>query len=103
MTAVIAGGSLGLADSSLLRLGGIGGVGVAGHGRAAESFYVNAASGNLHIRGQDELLLGRGPDAPLLRSYNSQGLLNDDNGDNWRLAVYRKVYGLAGTLNGAGS
>src|SRR3954469_3641655 len=103
MAAVVSGGSLGLLDSSLFRLGAQGQAGVAAHGRAGERFYVNAATGNLYIQGQDEVLVGRGPDAALLRTYNSQGLLNDDNGDNWRLGLYRKVYALTGTLNTAGS
>src|SRR5262249_49378444 len=48
-------------------------------------------------------LFGRGPDVGLLRTYNSQGLLTDDNGDNWQLGVYRKVYNLTGVVNTAGS
>jgi YD repeat-containing protein len=103
LAAIVSGGALGLLDSSLFRLGAQGQVGIAAHGRAGERFYVNAATGNLYIQGQDEVLLGRGPDAALLRTYNSQGLLNDDNGDNWRLGLYRKVYGLTGSVNTAGS
>jgi hypothetical protein len=98
-----AGGSLGLVNSSLLVLGGQGQIGATQQERGAERFYVNAATGNLYIQGQDEVLIGHGPDSSLLRTYNSQGLLNDDNGDNWRLGLYRKVYGLAGIVNTAGS
>src|SRR5258705_6847903 len=103
MTAIVSGNSLGLLNTSLHVLGGQGAVGQAAHGRAAERAYVNAATGNLVLQNTDEVLLGRGPDVNVLRTYNSQGVLNDDNGDNWRLGVYRKVYNLTGTVNTAGS
>src|SRR5262245_50385941 len=101
MTTVVSGAGLGLLNSSLQVLGPQGGLGQALQGRAAERVYVNAATGNLVVRRTDETLLGRGPDVGLLRTYNSQGLLNDDNGDNWRLGVYRRVYNLTGTANAA--
>src|SRR4051812_33228938 len=103
MASIVSGAGLGLANSSLYVLGSQGALGQATHGRAAERVYVNAATGNLVVQNRDELLIGRGPDAAGLRTYNSQGLLTDDNGDNWRLGVYRKVYNLAGTVNTAGS
>src|SRR5262245_20786055 len=103
MAAVISAASLGVSNSSLALLGAQGLLGAAAHGRANERVFVNAATGTLVIQGQDELLAGRGPDGAFLRTYNSQGLLNDDNGDNWRLGVYRSVYGVTGTLNAAGS
>jgi YD repeat-containing protein len=84
-------------------LGAQGSLGPATQGRGAERVYVNAASGNLVVQSTDEVLLGRGPDINVVRTYNSQGLLNDDNGDNWRLGVYRKVYNLGGTVNTVGS
>src|SRR5262245_43644634 len=101
MAAVVSGSSLGLSNTSLRVLDLQGGV--ASQGRAAERVYVNAATGNLVMQNRDELLLGRGPDVSLLRTYNSQGKLDDDNGDNWRLGIYRRVYGLTGTANTAGS
>jgi len=103
LAAIISGGALGLFDSSLALLGAQGQLGVAGQGRAGERVYLNAATGNLVIQGEDEILVGRGPDAAFLRTYNSKGLLNDDNGDNWRLNFHRRVFGLTGTLNAAGS
>src|SRR6266853_1616002 len=103
MAAVVSGNSLGLLNTSLYVLGSQGALGQASSGRAGEQIYVNAATGNLVIQNRDELLVGRGPDLNLLRTYNSQGLLNDDNADNWRLGVYRKVYNLTGTVNTAGS
>src|SRR2546422_1433054 len=103
MVAIVSGAGLGLANGSLNVLGSQGAVGQANQGRAGESVYVNAATGNLVVQNRDEVVIGRGPDLSFLRTYNSQGLLNDDNGDNWRLGVYRKVYNLTGTVNASGS
>ena len=103
MAAIVSGNSLGLLNSSLYVLGSQGALGQATQGRSGEQVFVNGVTGNLVIQSRDELLTGRGPDLSLLRTYNSQGLLNDDNGDNWRFGVYRKVYNLTGTVNTAGS
>ena len=103
MASIVLGNYLGLANTSLHVLGAGGVLGAASHGRAAERLYVNAANGNLVVQNRDELLIGRGPDVALLRTYNSQGLLDGDNNDNWRIGVYRKVYNLTGTVNAAGS
>ncbi|MFZ6876621.1 hypothetical protein ACO0LF_31710, partial [Undibacterium sp. Di27W] len=46
---------------------------------------------------------GRGSDVSLLRTYNSQGKLNDDNGDAWWINGYRRINNLSGTVNTAGS
>jgi YD repeat-containing protein len=102
MAAVVSGNSLGLLNTSLYVLGSQS-QGTAALGQAGGRVYINAATGNLVVQNTDEVLLGRGPDANLLRTYNSQGLQNDDNGDNWRLGVYRKVYNVTGALNTAGS
>src|SRR2546427_3574379 len=103
MVAIVSGAGLGLANSSLNVLGPQGALGPANQGRAGERVYVNSSTGNLVVQNRDEVVIGRGPDISLVRTYNSQGLLNDDNGDNWRLGVYRKVYNLTGTVNSAGS
>src|SRR6185295_12356985 len=103
MAAIVSGGSLGLVQSSVALLGAQGQLGGALQGRAGERVYVNAASGNLVLQDQDEMLVGRGPDGAVLRTYNSQGQLDDDNGDNWRIGFYRRVGGLSGTLNASGS
>jgi YD repeat-containing protein len=103
MVAIVTGNGLGLSTGSLGLLGASGQVGAALFGRGNEGVYVNAATGNLVLRRQDELLIGRGPDTGLLRSYNSQGTFNDENGDNWRLGFARKITGLTGTVNTANS
>src|SRR5438552_3369500 len=103
MAAIVSANSLGLSTSSLAVLGPSGLLGQAAQGRGNERAYVNAATGNLVVQNQDEVVLGRGPDLRLVRTYNSQGLLTDDNGDNWRLGVYRRVYNLTGAANTAGS
>jgi YD repeat-containing protein len=105
MVAIVGGAELGLLTGSGSVLGGAGQVGSSPQGRSQEGVLVNAVTGNLVIQRQDEYLAGRGPDVGVLRTYNSLGLLNDDNGDNWRLGYSRKVYGLTGGsgVNTAGS
>src|SRR5262245_22787326 len=103
MAAIISSNRLGLLNSSLYVLGSRGALGQATQGRAGEQVYVNGATGNLVIQNRDELLIGRGPDIGILRTYNSQALLDGDNNDNWRLGIYRKVNNLSGTVNTAGS
>jgi YD repeat-containing protein len=103
MVAVVSGNGLGLTNTSLGHLGSRGGVGTAGLGQGGTEIFVNSATGNLVVQGRDEFLAATGADLSLHRTYNSQGLLNDDNGDNWRLGLHRRVYNLTGTVNTAGS
>jgi len=103
MVAVVAGGGLGLERTSAWVLGSRGALGQAALGRAADNVYVNAATGNLVIQNTDEMLIGRGGDAIISRTYNSLGNLTDDNGDNWRASLQRRIYALTGTMNTAGS
>ncbi len=103
MVAVVTGSGLGLERGSGLVLGSRGSWGDASVGRLGSGVTVNAATGNLVIQNQDEVLIGLGPDAVLTRSYNSLGLLNDDNGDNWRQSAQRSVVLASGTVNTAGS
>ena len=103
MVAVVAGAGLGLERSSAWVLGSRGLLGQAQLGRGADNVYVNAATGNLIVQGQDEMLIGVGQNDPVSRTYNSLGTLSDDNGDNWRESVSRQVSGLTGTGNTAGS
>src|SRR5258708_6728430 len=103
MVAVVSGSNLGLYNSSLAILGGAGASGSAPNGRSGDRVYVNSATGNLVIQSQDETLAALGLDLTLLRTYNAQGKLDDDNADNWKIGVYRRVYALTGTVNTAGS
>ncbi|RYF36987.1 MAG: RHS repeat protein, partial [Comamonadaceae bacterium] len=103
MVAIVSGNSLGLELGSLRTLDPGGVFGSAATGRSGEQVYVNAANGNLVIQDRDEVLAGRGDDAVLWRTYNSQGLSNDDNGDNWISGTVLQPLALAGTLGTAGS
>lgn len=103
MVAIVSGNSLGLGLTSLGTLGQQGSSGVAAQGRNGQSVYVNVANGNLVVQDQDEYLASTGPDAAVLRTYNSQGLLSDDNGDNWIGGVLAQPLQLTGALNAAGS
>jgi YD repeat-containing protein len=58
-------------------------LGSAATGANGESLYVNSRNGNLSIQRRDQLLTGRGHDLGVLRTYNSQGLVDDDNGDGF--------------------
>ncbi|RHW16244.1 RHS repeat protein, partial [Sphingomonas gilva] len=65
--------------------------------------FLNGVTGNLLIGRQDEYLVGRGPDIGIVRTYNSLGVAADGAGDHWRQGTDRRVYGLTGVLNQAGS
>lgn len=102
MVAVVSGSGLGLFGTSVAALGGIGASGTA-PGRGNDRVHINSATGNLVIHSQDELVSAIGQDVRLVRTYNSQGLLDDDNGDNWRLNVHQRLYNLTSTVNTVGS
>ncbi|MCB5425959.1 RHS repeat protein [Altererythrobacter sp. CC-YST694] len=104
MVAIFTGLGAGFTRGSGNLLGGAGQLGSALLGRSGDSVSVNAASGNLLISHQDEFLIGRGPDATISRTYNSlQDAADGDNGDHWQQSTTRRVFGLTGTLNAAGS
>src|SRR4051812_587281 len=102
MVAIVSGNNLGLNLTSLATLGQQGVFGTPTQGSNGERVYVNAATGNLVLQSQDDVLVARGHDAVALRTYNSQGLLNDDNGDNWSSGFWLQPLALTGTLNAAG-
>jgi YD repeat-containing protein len=95
MVAIVSGNGLGLERSSANILGGRGQLGSAFLGRGNDRVSVNAANGNLIIQNTDEVLVGRGPDAVLNRTYNSLGAYTDLAGaadpDNWLTNTQRKI------------
>ena len=103
MVAIFTGLGTGAERGSGNILGAAGLIGNASVGRLGEQALLNAATGNLIIQDRDEFLIGRGLGVEIARTYNSLGNFSDDNGDNWRLSTDRRVYGLTGTVNSAGS
>ena len=103
MNAIVSGSGTGLLKTSLYTLGAAGRIGQAEYGAAREAVSVNISNGNLVLQRQDELLVSRGLDVGVLRTYNSQGLTDGDNNDNWRIGFYRQVRSLTGTINAASS
>ncbi|MFC4293394.1 hypothetical protein ACFOWX_13295, partial [Sphingorhabdus arenilitoris] len=106
MVSIFAGLGAGYTRGSGNIIGAAGQLGGAAQGRGGDLVSVNAATGNLLISRQDEFLVGRGPDVGINRTYNSQldaGWSDNDNGDQWQQSTTRRVFGLTGTLNAAGS
>jgi len=104
MVSIFTGLGSGFERGSAAQLGSAGLLGAGTLGRNGEQLSLNAATGNLLIRQQDEFLVGRGQDASVSRTYNSLGdPTHDDNGDRWQQSTDRRVYGLTGTLNTTGS
>lgn len=110
MAGIFAGEGLGLFNGSLAQLNGFGAQGNARVGNGNDRAWINAANGNLVIQSQDDYLAALGLDVVATRTYNSQGLFDGDNGDNWQLSFYRRLLNLpvgAGTsditrINGDG-
>lgn len=103
MVAIVSGNSLGLDLTSKGTLGGQGVLGSSGLGNSDEQVFVNVATGNLVVQRRDDVLASRGDDVESVRTYNSLGLLNDDNGDNWSQGVYAQQMVLSGTVSATGS
>jgi large repetitive protein len=103
MVAIFTGLGSGFERGSAAQLGGSGMLGSSVLGRTGQQLFLNAATGNLVVQQQDEFLVGRGPDVAIGRTYNSLGNLTDENGDNWRQNTDRRLFGLTGTANQAGS
>lgn len=101
MVAIVAGNSLGLSLTSLATLGQRGVSGSAEAGRNGQQAYVNVANGNLVLQNQDDRLVRRGEDATAVRTYNSQGAMLDDNGDNWSMGTYAQQLTISGTFGSA--
>src|SRR4051812_12036822 len=104
MVAVVSGNSLGLVLTSKGVLGDAGVSGDPTTGRGGEQVYVNAATGNLVMQQRQDELVGPGLDVDSVLTYNSQGLSNDDNADNFSMAMYSpRQLTTTGTVNTVGS
>lgn len=103
MTAIISNNNLGVVSSSRDNTGVLSVGGAGRPGNSGENMYVNIATGNLIVQRQDEILKARGMDVDALLTYNSLGVLDGDNNDNWRIGFYRQIKSLTGTVNTAGS
>src|SRR3954465_5197927 len=101
MVAIVSGMRSGLQLNSGEVLGFREAIGGQLQGRNGQDVTVNVSQGQLVFQDQDDLLVGRGEDAPLLRTYNSNGSLNDDNSDGWTSGV--AMLRLTGTLNAPAS
>jgi hypothetical protein len=99
MSAVISSASLGLYANSLGTPSG----NLTGRPGQSNTYYVNSATGNLVVQAQDDYLASLGTDLSVIRTYNSQGFVDGDNDDGWRIGLYRRVVGLTGTVNSVGS
>ncbi|MES2939285.1 MAG: hypothetical protein V4864_16480, partial [Pseudomonadota bacterium] len=103
MVAIVSGGALGVSLSSWATLGQQG-PGTAGLGQAGEQAFVNVATGNLVLQERDDVFMAMGSEVGALRTYNSQGLLDDDNADNWNTGVFKAGnLRYSGTPNAVGS
>lgn len=67
-------------------------------GQGSERIALNVANGNLILNRLDQILVANGVDLPLMRTYNSQGLLNSGNTSNFRFSVNRKITSDAGYI-----
>jgi YD repeat-containing protein len=103
MVAIFTGTGAGMERGSAATLGAAGLLGSGTLGRSGQQVQLNAATGNLMVTQRDEMLVGRGPDVAISRTYNSLGDLSDENGDNWRQSTDRRLFGLTGAVNTAGS
>ena len=103
MVALISSQNLGLSLGSASVLGSRGVWGQAATGRYGEQGFVNLSTGNLVLQRQDELLASKGRDTAVLRTYNSLGRMNDDNGDNWLMFSAPQRLVLSGVAGAAGS
>ena len=98
MSAVFTGNGLGLWSAHWGSAGGD-----ARLGRGADSQYVNLATGNLLLQTQDEQLVFRGLAVSHVRTYNSQGQLEQVGADAWLTGFERRIELISGALNQAGS
>ncbi|MCG2593198.1 LysM peptidoglycan-binding domain-containing protein [Ramlibacter sp. XY19] len=106
MVQIVSGNGPGLNLSSREVLGGLSlpgyvAGGNAAAGRSGQGVYLNASNGQLIVQATDDRLVAPGQDMAALRTYNSAGLVVDDNGDHWSTDVL--ALRLTGTINTVGS
>jgi YD repeat-containing protein len=102
MVEIVTGSGLGWQRTSGSLLGANGTIGSAFLGRAREQVAVNAANGNLLIRGQDEVLAGVGLSSSVNHTYNSLGQVGRPIGNNWQ-GIGAQIVNQIGTPNTDGS
>ena len=102
MVSVFTGLGSGFERGSLAQLGSSGLIGSGAQGRDGSQVSINAANGNVIITRQDEFLVGRGADASVTRTYNSDGTL-EENGDHWRFNWDQRIIGVSQPTNTAGA
>ncbi len=103
MSAIVIGSGLGVSGSSAALLGQRGVFGSSAFGKDASQVSVNAATGNLIIQRRDELVIGTGNGINLARTYNSLGVVDGDNNDNWRFGLVQNVVLASGAVGAVGS
>jgi len=103
MVAVVSGNSLGLELTSRGVLGDQGVGGNAVHGQGKENVFVNAATGNLVMQQLQDVLVGAGLDIGSVLTYNSRGLANDDNADNFSIGKVASQLVQTNAVNTVGS
>jgi YD repeat-containing protein len=103
MVAIVSGNSLGLNQTSAGVLGAQGLYGNPRTGQGGEQAYVNASTGNLVMQQVQDTLAAAGLDVSSVLTYNSLGLRNDDNGDNFSLGKVPAQLSFTGTPGAIGS
>lgn len=102
MVGIVSGHSLGLDATSAATLAERGRLGESALGQSGERSWVNVATGNLVVQDVDAFVASQGLDLTALRTYNSQGLMDDDNGDNWSNGFYARQLQFAGDAGSRG-
>ncbi|WP_459569053.1 carbohydrate-binding protein, partial [Cupriavidus sp. 8B] len=103
MVGIVSGDFFGLTGNGSAGLGQRGLLGAASEGNASQQAFVNVATGNLVLQGQDDLLVSRGGDIGVVRTYNSQGTYSNQGADAWWRSGYHRLLNQTGGLNQAGS
>lgn len=91
MVAIFTGQGSGAQRGSGAVLGGVGVIGSGTAGRSGKQVMLNAANGNLMIQQADTMLVGRGADVAVARSYNSKADPNQSGGSGPWTQNSRKI------------